>query len=195
MAGAARTGKTFALFRQEQTGAIDQIHRRQAQAQRHLLRALDLLRRARPPCARRNGVVVGDDHAPAAFNLRECGDDTGGRRALIAGEHVAVIDEGADFERARAGIGDLGKPFARGEFAFFVDALDIGRAPAAFDFGAACAQAIFENREGSALLGSGAVIDEAREWIADRCERDKRHGWLTLRRQRQRGNRGRTRFR
>jgi hypothetical protein len=72
--GAARAREALALLGQEEAAAVDQVDRRQAQLERDLLRALDLLRRARPPRAGRDRVVVRDDHAPAVGDAREAGD-------------------------------------------------------------------------------------------------------------------------
>jgi len=149
--------------------------------ERHHLRALDLLRRARPPRTRGDRVVVGDHHHPATLDARERGHHTGTRRALVAGEHLAVVDERADLERARARIDEARDPLARGELALLVDALDVARAPAGLDLLAARAQAIFERREGRALVGDGALVDQLGQGIADRDERDERHARATLR--------------
>ena len=50
-------------------------------------------------------------------------------RLLIAGEHLAVVDERADLERARARIGEPVEALARGELALLVDALDVATGP------------------------------------------------------------------
>ncbi len=101
VAGAARAREGARLLRQEQARAVDQVDRGQPQAERHLLGALDLLGRPRPPRARRDRVVVGDDHAPAALDRCEGRDHAGGGGPEAAAELLAVVDEGADLEDAR----------------------------------------------------------------------------------------------
>jgi hypothetical protein len=103
VAGAGAPGEALRLLGEEQARAVDEVDRRQAQAQRHGLGALDLLRRARPPRPRGDGVVVGDDHAPAPSTRRERGDHAGARRAQAVAEDLAVVDEGADLACAVPG--------------------------------------------------------------------------------------------
>jgi hypothetical protein len=170
VAGAAGAREALGLLGQKQPRAVDQVHRRQAQGERDLLGPLDLLRRARPPRARGHGVVVGDDHAPPALDQAEGGDDASGRRALIAGEDLAVVDEGPDLARRGAGIEEQRHPLAGGQLALGVDPLDVLGPPAALDLGAARAQAVFEDRQGGAVIVGGG-----RQRAADGDQRDQRH--------------------
>ncbi len=180
VAGAVRAREALALLGQEQPAAVDQVDGRQPQPQRHHLRALDLLRRAWPPRAGGDGVVVRDHHAPAPGDARECGDDAGGGRALVVGKHVAVVDERADLERARAGIGEHREPFARGALALGVHAVDVLGAPAGVDLDAALAQPALEHGQRRAMVRGGAVVDESVQRVADGNERDEGHLARTL---------------
>ena len=98
-------------------------------------------------------------------------------RPLIAGEHLAVVDERADLERARAGIDQPREPLARGQLALLVDALDVRLGPSRPATSARrSAQLLLELVERGALVGEGAVVGDLLASGADRDERDVCHG-------------------
>ena len=136
MARALRAGEGARLLGEEEAGAVDEVDDRQAQAQGHLLGALDLLGCARPPGAGGDGVVVGDDDDPALVDLGEAGDDTGSGR-LLAGEVLAIVHEGPDLAHGRALVLQGLDALAGCELALGVDAVDVLLAPAAVDLRAA----------------------------------------------------------
>src|SRR5262249_46787566 len=137
-----------------------------------------------PPRTGGDRVVVGDHHAPAAVDARERGDHAGAGRALIAGEDVAVVDEGADLEGVGAGIAQAIEALARGQLALLVRAVGAGRAPAGVGLAPAGGEAILERGEGGAVIARDALVDEPGERVTERRERDEGHARLPYHRRR-----------
>ena len=95
------SGKDLVLQRQEGAAGIDHVDAGQIVLPRDLLRAQMLLHRHRIVGAALDGGVVGDDHAFAARDAADAGDDAGGM-------HVAAIEavggQRRQFEKRGAGI-------------------------------------------------------------------------------------------
>jgi len=129
--GARAPREGVGLLGQVQAGAVHEVDHGQAQAQGDLLRALDLLRRLRPPRAGGHGVVVGDGHDPAAVHAHERGDDAGARGATALGtEAASVVDQRAHGQDRRARIGEAFHALPRRGLALVVHARAIALAPA-----------------------------------------------------------------
>ncbi len=103
-------GKYFRLRRQIGAAGVHQIDAGQPVLARDLLRAQVLLDRHRVIAAALDGGVVGDDHAFAAFDAADAGDDAGG-------VHVAAVHaEGGErrqFQERRARIDQVHHAIAR----------------------------------------------------------------------------------
>ena len=76
-------GEDLVLQRQERAAGVDEVDARQPVVQRHLLRAQVLLDRHRVVGAALDGRVVGDDHALAAADPADAGDDPRARRVAV----------------------------------------------------------------------------------------------------------------
>ncbi len=107
-------GKHFRLRRQIGAAGVHQIDAGQPVLARDLLRAQVLLDRHRVIAAALDGGVVGHDHAFAAFDAADAGDDAGG-------VHVAAVHaEGGErrqFQERRAGIDQVHHAVARKKLA------------------------------------------------------------------------------
>ena len=79
-------GKDLGLERQERAAGVDEVDARQAVLLGHLLRAQVLLHRQREVRAALDRGVVRDDHALAALDDADSGDDP--RRGRLAVVHV-----------------------------------------------------------------------------------------------------------
>ena len=107
-------GEHFGLRRQIGAAGIDQIDAGQPVLARDLLRAQMLLHRHRVIGAALDGGVVGDDHAFAALDAADAGDDAGGvHRAVVH----AVGGQRRQFQERRAGIDQVHHPVARQQLA------------------------------------------------------------------------------
>ena len=99
-------GEHLVLAGQERAAGIDQVHAGQVVVERDLLGAQVLLDRHRVVGAALDGGVVGDDHALAAGDPADPGDEAGGRRLVVVHprrrqrrelkEGGRRIDEGVD---------------------------------------------------------------------------------------------------
>ncbi len=107
-------GKHLGPLRQVGAAGIDQIDARQPVLARDLLRAQMLLHRHRIVGAALDGGVVAHDHAFAALDAADAGDDAGAvDRVLVH----AVGGERRQFEKRRAGIEQAHHALARQQFA------------------------------------------------------------------------------
>ena len=107
-------GKHFGLVRQVGAAGIDQIDARQPVLARDLLRAQMLLHRHRIIGAALDGGIVADDHAFAAGDPADAGDDAGAVDGVVV---HAVGGERRQFEKRRARIDQRHHPLARQQLA------------------------------------------------------------------------------
>jgi hypothetical protein len=113
------------------------------------------------------------------FDAREAGDDARARRGhlLVAGaERLAVVDEGADLEGARARVDERVHALARRELALLVHALDVLGAPAAMHFLAARRELLFARTDRAGVLFEAAIVEDLAARLADGDEGDVGHG-------------------
>ncbi len=103
-------GEHLGLRRQIGAAEVDQIDAGQPVLARDLLRAQMLLHRHRIIGAALDGGVVGHDHAFAAFDAADAGDDAGGVDVAVV---HAVGGERRQFQERRAGIDQVHHAFAR----------------------------------------------------------------------------------
>src|SRR5256885_10415354 len=90
--GSVLTGKHTTLIWQIHARRVDEVDDRDAATHGNLLRAQNLLDRLRPPRARFDSSIVGDDDGLASVNSNHCGDDSRGRcltLVLIVGHEEA----------------------------------------------------------------------------------------------------------
>ena len=106
-------GENVFLQREEDSGGIDQVDRRDAIFDGDVLRADDFLRGHGEEGAGFDGGVVDDEHDQAGVDASESGDHAGGRRASPFFVHFVRGIE-AEFEE-RAGIGEQVDALAGGE--------------------------------------------------------------------------------
>ena len=101
----ALVGKDLVLQRQERAAGIDQIDAGQMVLARDILRAQMLLHRHRIVGAALDGGIIGDDHAFAAADAADPGDQAGGmnvaaieavRRQAARARETACPDRAAD---------------------------------------------------------------------------------------------------
>ena len=83
-------GEDLVLHRQERAAGVDEVDARQVVVGRDGLRAQVLLDGHRVVGAALDGRVVGDDHALAAADPADAGDDAGARHGLAGGVRGAV---------------------------------------------------------------------------------------------------------
>ena len=107
-------GKHLGLVRQVGAAGIDQIDARQPVLARDLLRAQMLLHRHRIVGAALDGGVVADDHAFAALDAADAGDQAGAVDGVVV---HAVGGERRQFEERRAGIDQPHHALARQQLA------------------------------------------------------------------------------
>ena len=107
-------GKDLGLVRQVRAAGIDQIDARQPVLARDLLRAQMLLHRHRIIGAALDRRVVADDHAFAALDAADAGDDAGAVNRVVI---HAVGGERRQFEKRRARIDQPQHPLARQQLA------------------------------------------------------------------------------
>ena len=127
-------GKHLGLMRQIGAAGIDQIDARQPVLARDLLRAQMLLHRHRIIGAALDGGIVADDHAFAAGNAADAGDDAGAVDGVVI---HAVGGERRQFEKRRAGIDQRHHALARQKLAARQMALAGARRAALGGLGAA----------------------------------------------------------
>ena len=168
-------GEGARLFGEEEPGAVDEVHDGRPQPQRHLLGALDLLRRQRPPRARGDRVVVGDHHHPASRDLHEGRDDPGGRRLELA-ELAPVVDERADLEDPRLRVLQELDALARRALVLLVHPLGVLLPPARGDLLAAFEEYGLALGERLAVRFEATVVEEGVARSADRRQGRVGHG-------------------
>ena len=122
-------GKNVFLQREEDSGGVDEVDRRDAIFDGDVLRADDFLCGHGEKCAGFDGGVVHDEHDHAAVDAGESGNDAGGGRASPFLVHFVRGIE-AEFEEG-AGIGEEGDALTAGEARLGVLAFD-GFRPSAF---------------------------------------------------------------
>ena len=125
-------GEHLGLERQIGAARVGQVDARQVVLRRHLLRAQVLLDGEREVASALDRGVVCDDHARAAGDRADAGDDAGRRRLAVV---EAVGGQGRELEERRAGVDQALDPLACEQLAAGVMALDGGLA-------AACANAL-----------------------------------------------------
>ena len=91
------SGKTSSCSGRKTPARVDEVERGNAVFEGDGLRAKDFLRGHGKKRAGLHGCVVGDDHAQAAADAAQAGDDAGGWRAAIFGVHAVRCPE-AEFE-------------------------------------------------------------------------------------------------
>ena len=107
-------GEHLGLMRQVGAAAIDQVDAGQPVLARDLLRAQVLLHRHRVIGAALDGAVVAHDHAFAALDAADAGDQSGAVDRVVV---HAVGGERRQFEERRAGIEQLHDALARQQLA------------------------------------------------------------------------------
>ena len=158
-------GEDLGLQRKERSARVDEVEARQAVLTRDLLRAQVLLHGERVVRAALHGRVVRDDHALAALDDADAGDDP--RRRC-----VAVVElprgEGVQLEEGGARVDESVDPLARGELPARAMALDRLLAAAGRDERGALAQLRHEpfHRRAAAL----------ERLVANDLGREHRHG-------------------
>ena len=119
-------GEDLGLERQERAARVDEVEARQPVLRGDLLRAQVLLHGEREVRAALHGRVVRDDHALAALDDADAGDDPGARR-------LAVVElpgrERVQLEERRAGVDEAVDPLACGQLAARAVALDARSPP------------------------------------------------------------------
>ena len=106
-------GKHLGLVRQVGASRVDEVDAGEPVFTRDLLRAHVLLHGQRIVGAAFDGGVVADDHAFAAFDPADAGDDAGGMDLVLI---HAVGGERREFEERRARIDQRHHPLARQQF-------------------------------------------------------------------------------
>ena len=107
-------GEDVFLKRKEDTGGVDEIEGGEVVLHRDVLGAEDLLGGHGEEGAGLHGGVVGDDHAEAAGDATEAGDDACCGRAAPFGIHLKSRERG-EFEKIGAGIEKERDALAGGE--------------------------------------------------------------------------------
>ena len=107
-------GKHLGLVRQVGAAGIDEIDAGQPVLERDLLGAQMLLHRHREVGAALDGGVVGDDHAFAALDAADAGDQAGAVDRILV---HAVGGERRQLEERRAGIDEPQHALARQQLA------------------------------------------------------------------------------
>jgi hypothetical protein len=118
-------GKHLVLARQVGTTGVDQVDARQVVLLRDRLGAKMLLDREGVVGAAFHGRVVGDDHALAAADASDAGDDAGSGNLFVA--VYLVGGELPDLEKRRAGVEERVDALARQQLAAL--AMPLPRAP------------------------------------------------------------------
>ena len=107
-------GEDLVLLGQERAAGVDEVDARQVVVQRDLLGAQVLLDGDRVVGAALDGGVVGDDHALAAGDAADAGDDAGGGRLVVV---QAVGGQRRQLQEARAGVEQAVDAVARQQLA------------------------------------------------------------------------------